>query len=366
MIARYTVGHFFPFGIGAGTTFFHTAQAVPFGRKIHPAGALFGRAVHQGSALRRRARARGSGRIRQHLGGRRSTRKGGAGRIDLQIHGGRFRRYVTDGRIRRGFFVQARRRDIRQFQRIQRHLACNGAGEVHPRPFVLRFGLDSRHIVAGRQQHAGIVTAVPRIKFNNLGVAFGAFHAFAHARLPIHQRADQSGIYVSRSDIPRIIIRITIIQIISIGRIKNGHTHIGVFAQAIRKGVRLRGHGSNIPHHGRRAAHGVHVGHVHLYRNLVHARIGNRRVKFNFIGDDVIAGSIRRHRGAEGIIPVGLAKFAADFIRAVPRRAERNGLVGGRPVVVKNDVVAAVVFAVSALSRGQFAAALTGSLIICS
>ena len=106
-------------------------------------------------------------------------------------------------------------------------------------------------------------------------------------------------------------------------------------------------HGGNIPHHGRRTAHGMYVCYVHLYRDLVFAGVGNRGVKFNFIYGYVIAGEVRRHGGAEGKIPIGFTKFARNIVRTVPRGTERNFRARRLPVIVKNNIVTVLIGAVS-------------------
>ena len=221
-------------------------------------------------------------------------------------------------------------------------MARNGAGEISPRPFVLRFGLDSRNIVARRQEHTAVAAAVPRVGLYNLFIAFHPFYTFAHARLPINQSTDFRG-YRQSTSLGTILCRI-------IARsIKNSNTHIRVFAQTISKGVGLGRHGGNIPHHGRRTAHGMYVGYVHLYRDLVFAGVGNRGVKFNFIYGYVIAGEVRRHGSAEGKIPIGFTKFARNIVRTVPRGAESNFLIRSRSIVIKNNKLTIFIRAISIL-----------------
>ena len=95
----------------------------------------------------------------------------------------------------------------------------------------------------------------------------------------------------------------------------------------------------------------MHIGNIYLYRDLVHPRIGNRGRKFNFVGNDVIAGRIGSHGSAEGKIPVGFTKFTRNFVRTVPRRAERNRLVGTVTVVVEYDIICRSIFNPTAAIR---------------
>ena len=217
-------------------------------------------------------------------------------------------------------------------------MARNGTGEINPRPLVLRFGLDSRNIVARRQEHTAVAATVPRVGLYNLLIAFHPFYTFAHARLPIYQGANNLILTRNCASITDAAIGFTVIA----RSIKNSDTHIRVFAQTISKGVGLGRHGGNIPHHGRRTAHGMYVGYVHLYRDLVFAGVGNRGVKFNFIYGYVIAGEVRRHGGAEGKIPIGFTKFARNIVRTVPRGAESDRVAVFGAVVIKYHTVFAV------------------------